>query len=165
MSLRKLADLRYDDEELYDRSKGMPPDYEPPEYPGGMCFCISKDDLEKAGGGDIEPNATMPFSAMGEVTSTFQGRDNCRIEVEINEFAGADGKFFDLSSPACICFQGPELEKVELSGNAERGDMVHRAARKPYGFRMGRRYGATADHESQIRGRIRRIARGVSRHG
>ena len=106
MSLRQMRSVAYDDEERYDRAKGMPPDYEPPEYPCGLCFSISQDDLEAAGGGEIEPNATMRFSAIGEVTSTFVGREDCRIEVELHEFAGEDGKFFDLSGPACICFTG-----------------------------------------------------------
>lgn len=125
MALRLLRSLAYTDDELYDRAKGMPSDYTPPEYPGGMCFCIPKDDLEKAGGADAAPNQTMRFSAIGEVTNTFQGREDCRIEVELTQFAGEDGKFFELSSPAHICFCGPELEKVEMSDNAERGDMVH----------------------------------------
>ena len=41
------------------------------------------------------------------------------------DFVSEDGKFFDLSGPACICFTGAELAKVELSDNAERGDMIH----------------------------------------
>jgi hypothetical protein len=125
MALRQLKSVAYDDEELYDRSRGMLPDYDPPEYPCGLCFCVSKADLEKAGGEGGEPGATMRFSAMGEVTNTFQGIKDCRIEVELTQFAGEDGKFFDLEKPANICFQGPELEKVEMSDNAERGDMVH----------------------------------------
>jgi hypothetical protein len=125
MALRDLKSLAYDDEELWDHSKGVPDNYEPPEYPPGMCFCISKADLEKAGGNDAAPNQTMRFSAMGEVTSTFVGREDCRIEVELSQFAGEDGKFFDLSMPVHICFQSPELAKVEMSDNAETGDMVH----------------------------------------
>jgi hypothetical protein len=125
MALRQLKSTAYNDEEMYDMSRGMGPNYEPPEYPCGLCFCISKDDLEKAGGEGAEPNATMRFSAMGEVTSTFLGREDCRIEVQLSEFAGDDGKFFDLETPACICFTGPELEKVELSNNAEMGDLIH----------------------------------------
>lgn len=125
MAMRQLKSVAYDDEELYDRSRGMPPDYEPPEYPCGLCFSVSKADLAKAGGDGGEPGATMRFSAMGEVTNTFQGIKECRIEVELSQFAGEDGKFFELEHPAHICFQGPELEKVEMSDNAERGDMVH----------------------------------------
>lgn len=125
MALRDLRSVKYDDEEQYDRSRNMPSDYEPPEYPCGLCFCITKADLEKAGGEGAEPDKTMHFSVMGEVTSTFLGREYCRIEVQLNQFAGDDGKFFGLETPACICFQGPELEKIELSDNAERGDMIH----------------------------------------
>lgn len=118
-----LKSVEYSDEEKYDRMAG--PSMEPPDYPPGLCFMICKDDLVKAGAEGGEPNDTMRFSAMGEVTSVFQGREDCRIEVSLNEFAGEDGKFFDLACPACICLCGPELEKIELSGNAERGDMIH----------------------------------------
>lgn len=125
MALRQLKSVAHDDEEMYDLAKGMPDSYEPPEYPGGLCFCVSQEDLAKAGAEEGEPGDTMQFSAMGEVTNTFRGREQCRIEVELTEFAGEDGKFFDLSTPAHLCFTGPELEKVEMSDNAERGDMVH----------------------------------------
>jgi hypothetical protein len=123
--MKMLKSMAHDDEQLYDLAKGMPADYEPPEYPTGLQFSVTKEDLEKAGGEGGEPNATMRFSAMGKVTSTFKDRENCRIEVELTEFAGEDGKFFELSRTTTICFQGPELEKVELSDNAERGDMIH----------------------------------------
>lgn len=125
MAFRQLKSVAHDDEELWDKSRGMPDGYEPPEYPPGMCFCLCEDDLEAAGVTGAKPNATMRFSAMGEVTSTFMDREDCRIEVQLTEFAGEDGKFFDLSQPAHICFTGPELEKVEMSDNAECGDTVH----------------------------------------
>jgi hypothetical protein len=125
MALRDLKSVAYDDEEMWDMAKGMGPSYEPPEYPCGLCLSVSQEDLAKAGAEEGEPGDTMTFSAMGEVTNTFRGIKDCRIEVELTEFAGEDGKFFDLSSPAHICFQGPELEKVEMSDNAERGDTVH----------------------------------------
>lgn len=118
-------DLEYSDDEKYDRMRGMPDGYEPPDYPQNLCFQISKEDLAKAGaeGGNIDDE--MHFAAMGEVTSTFKGREDCRIELEITEFAGQDGKFFDLSQPMHICLCGQELEKIELSDNAERGDLIH----------------------------------------
>lgn len=125
LSLRQMKSVAHNDEDMYDLSKGMPKDYDPPEYPSGLSFCVSKEDLERADADGGEPGATMRFSAMGEVTSCFKGMDSCRIEVTLNQFAGEDGKFFELSQPACICFNGPELEKVELSDNAERGDMIH----------------------------------------
>lgn len=125
MALRQMHSLAYDDEELYDCAKGMPDDYEPPAYPGGCSFQISLADLEKAGAEDGEPGDTMRFAAMAEVTSVFKGLKDCRIELEICLFAGEDGQFFDLTQPAAICLCGPELEKMDLDADAERGDMIH----------------------------------------
>ena len=51
--------------------------------------------------------------------------DNCRIELQIGEFAGEDGKFFDLSSPCYICLCAPDLEKMEIEASCERGDTIH----------------------------------------
>lgn len=125
MALRHMASMAHDDEEMYDLAKGMPKDWDPPEFPLGLCFNITKEDLTEAGGEGGEPGSTMRFSAMGEVTSIFKDEDSCRIELEINEFAGDDGKFFDLSQPASICLCDPELEKMELDADCERGDMIH----------------------------------------
>ena len=125
MALRQFHDMSHDDEQLYELSKGMPDDYEPPEYPNSLQFTISQKDLERAGadGGDI--GDTMRFSALAEVTSIFKGMDHCRIELQIDEFAGEDGKFFDPSFPGCICLCDPELEKLGLEADCERGDMIH----------------------------------------
>lgn len=132
MALRQLQDMAHGDEALYDLSKGMPKDYEPPEYPSGLQFSISKDDLAKAGGDDAAPDATMNFSAMAKVTSVFRGRESCRVELDIMMFAGEDGKFFDLAdddgpfgSRPTICLCGPELEKLELEADCERGELLH----------------------------------------
>jgi len=133
MALRQLQDMRHDDETLYDLAKGMPRDWEPPEYPQGLSFQISEEDLAKAAAEDGEPGDTMRFSAMGEVTSIFKGIDNCRIELKLTQFAGEDGQFFDLDDggPAAwlgapsICLCGPELEKLGLEADCERGDMLH----------------------------------------
>ena len=123
MGFQSLRSMAYDDDEMLDRMIG--PDFTPPEHPPGLMFSISKDDLEKAGAVGGDPDDTMRFSAMCEVTSVFRGRQDCRIELEMTMFAGEDGKFFDLSQPAHICLCGPELEKLELDDDAERGDMIH----------------------------------------
>ncbi len=128
MVMRALRSVEYDDSEKYDRARAMvagPMSVEPPDYPPGLCFSMTMGDLEKAGGEGGMPDETMRFSAMGEVTNTFVGREDCRIEVELTQFAGDDGKFFELSQPACICFTAAELEKVDMSNDAERGDMLH----------------------------------------
>jgi hypothetical protein len=59
----------------------------------------------------------MRFAAMGEVTSVFKGMKDCRIEIELQQFAGEDGKFFDLSEPCSICFTNAELEKMDLEAD------------------------------------------------
>lgn len=125
MALRQFADMRHDEDKLYDLSKGMHEDYEPPEYPTGLCFCISKEALAQADGGDANPNDTMRFSAMGEVTSVFRGREESRIELQLVMFAGEDGKFFVLDDPAHLCLCGPDLEKMDLEDDAEMGDLLH----------------------------------------
>ena len=43
MALRSYADMRHDDEAMYDQMKGMPDSYEPPEYPSGLCFTVRGD--------------------------------------------------------------------------------------------------------------------------
>ena len=125
MALRSFADLRNDDETMYDLAKGMPSGYEPPEYPTGCCFQISNADLVQAGAEDGEPGETMRFSAMGEVTSVFKSATDCRIELQLGEFAGEDGQFFDLEQPAYICLGAAELAKMDLEADCERGDTLH----------------------------------------
>lgn len=125
MALRQFASLAHDDSDMYDMSKGMPDGYEPPEYPSGCCLSLSREDLAKAGAEEGEPGATMRFSAMGEVTSVFKGIDSCRIELQVGEFAGEDGKFFDLENPTYVCLCQTELEKMDLDADCERGDLIH----------------------------------------
>lgn len=125
MAMHNMADMAHNDEQLYDMSKGMPSTYEPPEYPSGLCFSLPESDLEQAGALSGEPGDTMRFSAMGEVTSIFKGIKDTRIELQLGEFAGEDGKFFELSEPAYICLCGAELEKMGLDADCERGDTIH----------------------------------------
>jgi hypothetical protein len=120
-----LANLAHDDEDLYDMSKGMPEGYEPSEYPSGCCFSVSAEDLERAGCEGGEPGDTCRFSAMGEVTAIHKSIDGCRIEIQLGEFAGEDGKFFDLEQPGYICLCERELGKMGLEADCERGDMIH----------------------------------------
>ena len=125
MALRKMAPMAYDDEQIFDLSKGMPHDWTPPEYPPTLQFSVSKDDLAKAGGEDAEPDASMRFSAMGVVTSVTNGREHCRVELELTQFAGEDGQFADLTNPTPICLCGPELERMDLEADCECGDTIH----------------------------------------
>lgn len=134
MALHQLHDMAHDDDQLIDLMRGMPRDWEPPEYPSGLCFTVSKEDLVKAGGEGAEPDACMRFSAMGEVTSVYRGRQDCRVEIRFTQLAGEDGKFFELDEdedlfpgygPATICLCGPELEKLDLDADCERGDLIH----------------------------------------
>jgi hypothetical protein len=126
MALRPpLVDLAHDDDDLYDLAKGMGRDYEPPEYPSGLCLSLCEEDLEAVGGKDAKPGETMRFSAMGEVTSIFVSRDDARVELEVAKFAGEDGKFCDLSEPGHICLEESQLAKLGLECDCERGDTIH----------------------------------------
>lgn len=125
MALAPLKSIAHDDEDMFDLAKGMPDDWTPPEYPSGCCFTISQTDLEKAGGEGGDLADVLNFSAMGEATSIFRDMDDCRIELEITEFAGPDGKFFTLQNPAHICLRRSQLEKIDLGEDAERGDFLH----------------------------------------
>lgn len=124
MGLAGLKSLAYDDEEQWDRKKGMPDGYEPSEYPSGCCFPLPLAELERAGG-EGRPGDTMRFSAMGEVTSVYSAIEDCRIELTLNEFSGEDGKFFDLAMKPHICLTQAELSKMDLDSDCERGDMLH----------------------------------------
>lgn len=122
MSWKNLADMELDD---FTKYKMSAPDAEPPDYPPGLCFTVSGDMLAKAGLEGGEPGDSTHFAAMAEVTSIHKDEDDCRIELEVTEFAGEDGKFFDLEPPSHICLCGPELEKMGLEADCERGDTIH----------------------------------------
>lgn len=117
--------VEFTDDEKLDRIIGAGSMPDTPDYPYGLMLCLTKADLLKA-----EPEAgkihdEMKFSAMGEVMSVFEHADDCRIELEVKQFAGADGKFFDLEEPAHICLTRCELDKIDLDEDAERGDTIH----------------------------------------
>lgn len=127
-----LTSMAHNDDQLYDLAQGMPDSYTPPDYPSTLCFTVPQAVLEQAGGADGDPDDTMPFSAMGEVTSIFRGRDDCRIELRLTQFAGEDGKFVELDdnedmSWMCpsICLCASELERMNLEADCDLGDTLH----------------------------------------
>jgi hypothetical protein len=120
-----LHSLEHDDDELYDLGKGMPEGSEPPDYPPGLSLTLSEDDLERVGCCEGEPGDTTRFAAMGEVTSVHQSEDEARVELQIGEFAGEDGKFIDLEHPGHICLTHRELGKMDLDCDCEVGDLIH----------------------------------------
>jgi hypothetical protein len=121
-----LASVEYSDDEKFDRimdqSKAGP---DQPDYPPGLQFTISREDLGKFCEGDCAPGMTLRFAAMGTATSVMRDMDGCRIEVELGEMAGDDGKFVKMDSPPSVCLCGPEMEKIDLEEDCERGDMLH----------------------------------------
>lgn len=123
MAWKALRSLEFSDDEKLDRMIG--PEPKAMDYPMGMQFCISEDDLEKADAEDGDPGDTMRFAAMTTVTNIFRSRDGCSINLEMTEFAGEDGKFFPLSNPTSLCLTDAELEKLGLEPNCERGDTLH----------------------------------------
>ena len=119
-----LASMEYDDDELMDRMFG--PGVELPTHPAGLCFTMSKDQLEEIAEGEAEPDAMLHFSAMGTVLSISKDRQSgTRIEMELTEFAGPDGKFEALENPPAICLCDGELEKLDCDDDCEKGDMLH----------------------------------------
>ena len=144
MAMRALNSVAYDDYERFQRSGrrlGMPDDDEGPEFPPNLQFSISSEDLKKAGGegGDIDD--VMHFAAMGEVTSLIYTREMTRIELKVEQFAGDDGKFFDLTTPAHICLCGPELEKMDIEADCDVGDMIHLIGMVRHDGRSNTEYG------------------------
>jgi hypothetical protein len=123
----QLIPLAHDDEDHYDLSKGMPDDWEPPEYPGGCQLHMKCEDLAKAGCEGGEPGDVCNFAAMCEVTSVMKSlTGGCRIELEVMLFAGEDGEFFEPSEPKpCLCLTDRELGKLDLDDDCERGDLLH----------------------------------------
>lgn len=125
MAWASLVDLKHDDEDRYDLEKGMPDDYEAPDYPTNCQFSVTAEDLEKAGCDGGEPGDSCHFAVMGEVTSIFKGMEDCRVEIQIGEMADEEGHFFDLSEPSYLCLCQRELEKLDLDADCERGDLIH----------------------------------------
>ncbi len=120
-----LADIGYDDDEMLDRANAAAGPIDPPEYPFGCSFCLAEADLIKAAGEEGKPGDEMRFAAMAEVTSCHRGTSGDRVELEIKEFAGADGKFFELSQPGHISLTDRELGKMGLEADCEVGDLIH----------------------------------------
>lgn len=123
---RQMHDLEYSDDEKYDQMVSrVEPEDDGPDYPEGLKFMIMKSELAKFCDSDCEPGMTIRFAAMGTATSIDRGREDCRIEVELGEMAGEDGRFVELDMKPSICLCGPELEKIDLEEECEKGDMIH----------------------------------------
>lgn len=121
--MRRFTPLAYDDDEILDRLAMKLP--EPPEYPSGLQFRLSMDDLGKICDGECAPGMMLQFAAMGEATSVYRDMDDCRIEVELSQMAGPDGHFVDMDMPPSISLTGAELGKLDLDDDCERGDTIH----------------------------------------
>lgn len=123
MTYNSPKDMALTDDQILDHLMGS--EGKVPDYPSSLMFSLDKATLETIGVAGIKPDDNMRFACMGEVTSIYASREDCRIELEVNEFAGPDGKFQDLERPAHLCLCGPELEKMDLDPDAERGDLIH----------------------------------------
>jgi hypothetical protein len=132
MAMSRFVDMAHDDEQLYELSKGMPDDWEPPEYPCGLCFMLPASVLEQveADGGD--PGDTMRFGLMAKVTSVFRSMDDCRVELRVTDFAGEDGQFVDLDDDddmpwmaPSLCLCAADLDKLGLEADCDLGDTIH----------------------------------------
>lgn len=121
--MRQMASLEYTDEEKFDRM--FPEMPEPEIYPSGLMLMIDKADLGKLCDGECAPGMTLRFAAMGTATSVYRDSDSVRIEVELGQMAGENGQFAEMDRPPSICLCGPEMEKLDLAEECERGDMIH----------------------------------------
>lgn len=124
---RKFVSLELDDDEKFDR---MFPDKEPPDFPEGMTFSVSEDQLSDLGvDGNSQPGATLPFAAMIECRSNMRREDSCRIEAEIVMLALGDGKLMPIDDDdgprPTICLTESELEKLDMEDACEQGDTIH----------------------------------------
>ena len=117
--------MELDDDEKWDLDKDLPEGVEPPDYPHGLTMTLSEEDLEKVGCCEGEPGDTTRFAAMAEVTSVHVSEDDARVELQVGEFAGEDGKFIDLTHPAYISLTHRELGKMGLDCDCEVGDTIH----------------------------------------
>lgn len=122
-TFRQMSSMEYDDEEKLDRLIG--PEIEPPDYPDGLRFTMAKGDLGKICAGNCAPGMVLRFAAFGTATSVYRDRESTRIEVSLTEMAGEDGKFVAMEQSPAICLCGPELEKLDLADECERGDTIH----------------------------------------
>jgi formylmethanofuran:tetrahydromethanopterin formyltransferase len=90
----KMTDMALTTDEKAERMMPPPPN-ETPDYPSGLCICLTQDELEKL---DIENDAevgdTIHLVAFAKVTSvsenTVNGEPKCRIELQITHLAAED---------------------------------------------------------------------------
>lgn len=139
MAFRDLRDMAYSDDEILDRK--YPKEPEPPDYPVGLCFSISEKDLEEAGAPGGDHGDVMNFGLMACVTFVHESEDGCRIELEGGMFAGDDGEFHELETPAHICLTEDELSKLGLDSDCEIGDLIHLIGTARLSSRMRSEFG------------------------
>ena len=92
---RTLTSLELSDDEKLDR---MFPEKEVSDYPDGMTFSVSEDqladlDVDQA---DCQPGQTVVFAAMVECRSNMRREDSCRIEAEVIMLSLGDGKLTEI---------------------------------------------------------------------
>jgi len=90
MSWSRLIDLELGDDEKLDMVMPMPMDR--PDYPCGLCICLTERELEKLDlDGDCEVGDVIDLRAFAAVTSVSksEGPDGpkCRIELQIQKLA------------------------------------------------------------------------------
>lgn len=124
MLLPAPVSMEWDDDDILDHVPSGDAD-DAPCFPPNLCFMMDSEDLAEADADGGSPGDTMNFMAMGEVTSVHASMTGCRIELELTQFAGRDGKFFNMRKPASICLCRPELAKMDLDEDCELGDLIH----------------------------------------
>jgi hypothetical protein len=132
MQMRRHASMRLSDDEQYDFIKNRlqvgAGDIEPPEYPPGLCFTVTKANLEALGVDGATPDATVKFAAIARATSVNHSRTGCRIECEIDLLSLDGGEMVEMGDgmrPA-ISLDENDHERLDLDqAGCERGDMLH----------------------------------------
>ena len=134
MPLRSYANMEFDDEEKYDHVHATDGGVTGPsipyfgaaddDYPCGLKFYVTADDLDRLGAADGEPGHTTHFCAEGTVTSVHKGLKGSRIEIEIEELGASEDDMIRLDQPGHICFTERELEKMGLDCDCDLGDGI-----------------------------------------
>jgi hypothetical protein len=124
---RQHASMAYSDDEILDQMRPSMP--EPREYPGGLSFTISAEDVERCGGeGECRPGDVIDFAMMIQASAVERKIDGCRIEGQIMMLSLGDNPLVEMPDDGmrpCICLLDGDMERLDLDDDAASGDLLH----------------------------------------
>ena len=91
-----MVDLALTDDEREEMNTGIPVDAPGPDYPYGLCICLTQPTIDKLGLDvkDCAVGDTIDMRALGEVTSISKSDGpmgpQCRIEIQLQKIAVED---------------------------------------------------------------------------